>query len=295
MPMKSRTPLPIDSADDTRQMDWWRVTGLVCMAMLIVAFPLYNYGEPVRRKAAQAEMERENVLIGRTMFAQHCAACHGVEARGGRGAPTLAAREFLGSVTDKQLHWLISGGVPGTIMSPYDMDLGGPFTAQQITRLASYVRSLEPGAPSVTGWFKGTPAPPRAVTAPERRGDDDRNGRKDESRADRSSESTRGGGDTRRSVDGTAPGEVARVNASVVFAARCSACHGAAGEGTTIAPALRPMRPAIASQPEMAFDRIARGVPGTTMAAFSAQHGGPLDETTIRALVAWLQTGSAPR
>jgi mono/diheme cytochrome c family protein len=284
----------MDSPDDTRQLDWWRVAGLVCMAMLIVAFPLYNRGEPMRRKAAQAAMERENIDIGRAMFAQHCAACHGSEARGGRGAPTLAAREFLGSVTDKQLHWLISGGVPGTIMSAYDLDLGGPFTAQQITRLAAYVRSLEPDAPSVQGWFKGAPAPPRAM-ARTRRGGDDHPERHDESRDDRLTGSAGGGSDTRRSAAGTAPGEVARGNAAAVYAARCSACHGAAGEGSTIAPALRPMRAAIAAQPEQAFDRIARGVPGTSMAAFSAQHGGPLDETMIRALVAWLREGSAPR
>jgi len=98
-----------------------------------------------------------------------------------------------------------------------------------------------------------------------------------------------------RSASGTAPGEVARVNATRVFAMRCSACHGANGEGSTIAPAVRPMRVALASKPEEAFDRIARGVPGTSMAAFSGQHGGPIDETTIRALVAWMREGSAPR
>ncbi len=280
-------------------MDWWRVAGLVCMAVLIVAFPLYNHGEPVRRKEAQAAMADENVSIGRTMFAQHCASCHGAEAGGGRGAPTLAAKEFLGSVTDKQLHWLISGGVPGTIMSAYDLDLGGPFTAQQITRLAAYVRSLEPGAPSVQGWFKGTPAPPRAMAAAERRDDDDDDGDDDDDKRDASrgvsGATARPDDAIPRSVSGTAPGEVARVNATRVFATRCSACHGANGEGSTIAPAVRPMRAALASKPEEAFDRIARGVPGTSMAAFSGQHGGPLDETTIRALVAWMREGSAPR
>jgi mono/diheme cytochrome c family protein len=289
-----RTPRPLDSPDDVRQLDRWYLVGLVCMLALIVAFPLYNAGEPSRRADAQKEMAESNVSIGRTMFAQHCSSCHGDEARGGRGAPTLAAREFLGSVTDKQLHWLISGGIPGTIMSAYDIDLGGPFTAQEIARLAAYLRSMEPGAPSVQGWFKGNPAPPRrresgddhgrgAGTTPDDRGKRDDRDERDDGRGAR-----RDG----QSPDSAESADVARVNVMEVYATRCSACHGAQGEGSAIAPSVRPLRAALVARPEQVNVIVARGVAGTSMAAFATKHGGPLDETTIRALVAWMREGA---
>lgn len=287
MPAPRRTPRPLDSPEDARQLDRWYVAGLLCMFALIVAFPVYNHGEPARRADAQAKMNAENVDIGRTMFAQHCAACHGAEARGGRVAPTLAAREFLGSVTDKQLHWLISGGIPGSIMSAYDIDLGGPFTAQEISRLAAYVRSLEPGAPSVQGWYKGNPAPARRQT-PHDVDERDRDGKSpnDEHRD----------GDKRmeRGPDSAESADVSRVNVAAVFATRCAACHGAEGKGSAIAPSVRPVRATLAERPEQLFTIVARGVPGTAMAAFARTHGGPLDETTVRALVAWMLRTAAP-
>ncbi len=135
------------------------------MLILIVAFPLYKYGEPARRERTQDAMREENIAIGGAMFAQHCAACHGDNASGGRGFPTLGSKEFLASVSDKQLQWLISGGVPGSAMTAYDMDLGGPFTAQEILRIVTYLRSLEKDAPSVPGWYKGAPATSTAVSA----------------------------------------------------------------------------------------------------------------------------------
>jgi mono/diheme cytochrome c family protein len=150
-------PKRLDTPDDERSLDRHYLLGLVCMAVLILAFPIYKTSEPRRRARTTDAMRQENVALGAKMFAQHCSACHGDQARGGRGKPTLASRQFLGSVSDQQLHWLISGGVPGTAMSPYDMDLGGPFTPQEIARLVAYLRSLEPNAPSVPGWFGGEP------------------------------------------------------------------------------------------------------------------------------------------
>ncbi len=290
MPALRRTPRQLDTPDEVRRLDRWYIVGLCCMAALVIAFPLYNRGEPARRAAAQAEMANTNVALGGDMFAQHCAACHGDGARGGRTAPTLAAREFLGSVSDKQLHWLIRGGVPGSAMTAYDIDIGGPFTAQEITRLTAYLRSLEPGAPSVQGWFKGAAAPPPAAQPR-------RDATRDEKRDDRRDHA---GAGLRRGDDEHGPGQpdsaeadaVAQVKVVEVYAARCAACHGARGEGTAIAPSVRPMRAPLAQQAEQAFVIISRGVPGTAMAPFAKTHNGPLDETSIRALVKWMREGT---
>jgi mono/diheme cytochrome c family protein len=129
--------------------------GLVCMALLIVAFPIYRLGEPARRRASLVAVEKESVALGAEAFGRNCAGCHGQNAGGGSVAPTLGSREFLSTVSDQQLYWLISGGIPGTAMSAYHLDLGGPFTPQEIDRIVRYLRSLEAGAPSVPNWRTG--------------------------------------------------------------------------------------------------------------------------------------------
>lgn len=148
-------PPPLDAPADARALDRWYLLGLACMAVLVLGFPLYRWGEPTRREAARKAMIAENVALGREAFARHCAACHGDEGRGGRGMPTLASREFLGAATDGQLFSLVANGVPGTPMTAFDMELGGPFTRQEIERVVAYLRSLEARAPSVPGWRTG--------------------------------------------------------------------------------------------------------------------------------------------
>jgi len=268
------TPRPLDTPEQERALDRYYMVGLACMFALIVAFPIYKLGEPTRRAAALEAMRAENIAIGATMFAQHCASCHGDDARGDRGFPTLAAKEFLSSVSDKQLQWLVSGGVPGSAMVAYDLDLGGPFTAQEVSRVVTYLRSLEEGAPSVPGWYRGEAAPARAVATV----------------------------DTSTSEDAAAPAavaglptdsvlvrEVAAAETERVYASRCAACHGASGEGTPIAPAVRPLSAALQANPDSVYALIARGVAGTAMMPFAKERGGQLEGTTIRALAAWLR------
>lgn len=294
-PRGRAAPRPLDSPEEARSLDRYYMIGLACMALLIVAFPLYKLGEPARREATRAAMHAENVALGRELFAQHCAACHGDEGRGGRGFPTLGAREFLESVSDRQLHWLVSGGVPGSAMVAYDLDLGGPFTAQEITRVVTYLRTLEEGAPSVPGWYKGAPAPPRATTTTDTRAADSTRAGDDEPEAaeqavaSAASAAVPGGPAVPALRDSVAEAESQRV-----YASYCVACHGPQGEGTAIGPQVRPLRGALASHPDSAYAIIARGVAGTAMMAFAKERGGQLDATTIRALVAWLRPPGAP-
>ena len=281
-PTRGRPALrPLDTPEESRSLDRYYMVGLACMLVLVVAFPLYKLGEPARREATRESMHAENVALGRELFAQHCAACHGDEARGGRGFPTLGAREFLESVSDKQLHWLVSGGVPGSAMVAYDLDLGGPFTAQEITRVVSYLRSLEAGAPSVPGWYKGAPAPPRQVTV-------DPGAMRDSAPA--VDETTRPDADDDAVAPSGAVTDVVVQDAARTFQSHCIACHGARGEGTAIGPAIRPLRADLASRPDSAYALIARGVAGTAMMAFAKERGGVLDATTIRALVEYLRS-----
>lgn len=272
------TPRPLDTPEQERALDRYYMVGLACMFALIVAFPIYKLGEPARRAHTLEAMREENVTLGATMFAQHCASCHGDDARGGRGFPTLGAKEFLTSVSDTQLQWLISGGIPGSAMVAYDLDLGGPFTAQEISRVVTYLRSLEEGAPSVPGWYRGEEAPPRAMVVA------DSLGAAEAASAVAASPVAASG----VPADSVAVREVADAETERVYASRCAACHGVSGEGTPIAPAVRPLSAALQANPDSVYTIIARGVAGTAMMPFAKERGGALDGTTVRALAAWL-------
>ena len=133
----------------------WMTWGLVLMAIMVAAFPIYRITEPNRRAEAAQSRETELATQGGQLFDLTCAACHGKDGRGGLNAPTLNAQEFLQFATDEQIMSLTATGVPGSEMSPYSLDFGGPFTQEQIVALTTYLRSLEDDAPSVPGWRDG--------------------------------------------------------------------------------------------------------------------------------------------
>lgn len=282
------TPIPLDRPEEERSLERYLMTGLVLMIGLIVAFPLYRASEPERRAHALKTMTQENIALGQEAYSLHCAGCHGDTARGGRGMPTLRSKEFLGSVSDDQIKWLIAGGIPGTTMSAYDLDLGGPFTTQETLRVVAYLRSLEENAPSVPSWRQGTLAevvvpPPTeaAVIAPPEDGP---------------SPSSTPPSPPAPSLP-TAPPPMAsrptaseqdRPNAAARFAMFCVACHGADGKGTPIGPAIRPPTPTLADDLEALIAVIARGRPGTAMPGFAKHAGGPLDAEQVSELAGWL-------
>src|SRR6266702_7056123 len=74
------------------------------------------------------------IEAGRTLFANGCAACHGVDGRGGRG-PNLRERVFWHPVDDETLFKAIQKGLPGG-MPPANLP------DDQTWQVVAYVRSL---------------------------------------------------------------------------------------------------------------------------------------------------------
>jgi mono/diheme cytochrome c family protein/uncharacterized cupredoxin-like copper-binding protein len=140
-----------------RSLDRYYTAGLVFMFVLLVAFPLYRLREPSLRSDAKTQQASEYQRIGDSLFNQSCASCHGKAATGG-SAPTLNSKQFFSATTDAQAALIITGGVPGSDMSAWSQDFGGPLTAEQIRQLVTYLRSLEAKAPDVPDWRKGTKA-----------------------------------------------------------------------------------------------------------------------------------------
>jgi len=158
MPKKPE-PKHFEPAWLERSLDRYYTAGIVFMFVLVVSFPLYRILEPDLRAKAKTEQDSEYKRTGYTLFNQGCASCHGTNATGG-SAPTLNSKQFLSASTDSQTALIIAAGMPGTAMSAWSQDHGGPLTDQQIRQLVTYLRSLEPNAPSIPAWRTGASATP---------------------------------------------------------------------------------------------------------------------------------------
>jgi len=139
--------------DDELQRSTNRVMaiGAVLLFAMVLVFPLYRWYEPTSRTDARAEQQSSLARSGEALWSLNCASCHGLNGEGGIG-PALNSEQFLTSSTDDQFQLLVSVGVPGTQMSAYSQDFGGPLTSEQIKALSLYVRSWEETAPDRPDW-----------------------------------------------------------------------------------------------------------------------------------------------
>jgi mono/diheme cytochrome c family protein len=154
MPRDRATPPPFEPAELERSLDRYLIAGLVFMVVLIVGFVAYRAREPSLRKDATVAQQISYRDIGTKLFSNNCSSCHGKGAVGG-SAPVLYAKEFLKGSSDGQIMSLIAGGVPGTDMPAWGLEFGGTLTDEQVRQLTTYLRSLEPTAPSVPNWRSG--------------------------------------------------------------------------------------------------------------------------------------------
>ena len=142
----------------------------------------------------------------------------------------------------------IESGVPGSPMVAWGQQKGGPLTAADIDALVAYILSWQ------TGGFPAipptaTPHPRPVLTAvPDVAGDPN--------------------------------------NGAIVYDQNCAVCHGPNGEGR-IGATLSKDWPAL--RPDLSMKTtISNGIPGSPMPAWSQDNGGPLAETEINNVVAFL-------
>src|SRR5271170_3887319 len=79
---------------------------------------------------------------GRKVFNDHCAGCHGADARGSGKGPGLAGNPHLTGDSMEQLRSVIQRGFPASGMPAFDLP------ADEADAVASYVRSLNAGVPA---------------------------------------------------------------------------------------------------------------------------------------------------
>lgn len=145
--MAERPPDPALEAETNEWMKW----GLAIMVVMVLIFPVYRIYEPGSRADARAVQEASLVAQGADIYNLNCSSCHGVMGEGGIG-PALNAKEFLTSAEDGQIISLIAVGVPGSQMSAYSLDFGGPLTSEQIEAITTFLRSWEEDAPEFPNW-----------------------------------------------------------------------------------------------------------------------------------------------
>ena len=160
MPRDRPEPPPFEAEWLARSLNRYLAWGLVFMLLLLAGFVAYRVREPGLRRDATRAQTASYTDIGTQLFAVNCAQCHGKDASGGGSAPTLDSTQFLKSTSDDQIFALVSGGVSGTAMPAWSLDYGGTLTGEQVRQLITYLRSLEPRAPSVPAWRTSAKARP---------------------------------------------------------------------------------------------------------------------------------------
>lgn len=118
------------------------VKDVVVYLRMFESEPTTRHRRVERNPAAAAE--------GRTLYAQNCAACHGLNGKGVRDArggyaPSLNNPEFLAAADDGFLLATIAIGRPNTQMRPFSKAAGGvaDLSAAEIRRIVAYIRSWE--------------------------------------------------------------------------------------------------------------------------------------------------------
>ena len=129
----------------------WMAAGAVLLILMALVFPFYRWYEPDARDEARDEQLAGLAEKGEGVWEFNCASCHGLNGEGGIG-PALNSEQYLQSASDDQTRGLVAVGIPGSQMSAYSLDYGGPLTSEQIKAVTTFIRSWEPDAPDVPDW-----------------------------------------------------------------------------------------------------------------------------------------------
>ena len=81
------------------------------------------------------------MAVGERLFANHCAACHGADARGSKGFPNLTDADWLWGGSPERINETITHGRQG-LMPPMAAAVG---TTEEVRNVASYVLTLSGG------------------------------------------------------------------------------------------------------------------------------------------------------
>ena len=162
----NRRPYYDDEDLEGKRLERVQLLGLVFLAILTVALPLYWVLEPGRQEGAQFGYEKRFVKWGSKLFAPtaeggfNCAGCHGgMKATGGVAAYAItdpktsevksvswkapALNTVMYRYSAEEVTFILNYGRPFSPMSAWGTVGGGPLNEQSIQTLVDYIKSIQ--------------------------------------------------------------------------------------------------------------------------------------------------------
>jgi mono/diheme cytochrome c family protein len=162
----NRRPYYDDEELEGRRLELVQFVGMLLLVVIVVGLPLYWVFEPSRQAGAEEAAEARLVGWGGELFAPtadggfNCAGCHGgMNAAGGSAEYALtddatgevrvvnwtapALNTALYRFSPEEVAYIITYGRPGTPMSAWGIDGGGPMNDQQVDSLVAYIGSIQ--------------------------------------------------------------------------------------------------------------------------------------------------------
>lgn len=221
----------------------WSLIGLIATAILALALPVYAFNEANRMETAQATLLAESVAHGQVIYAENCVVCHGTDGQGISAYPGLN-NAGVQEMDYDTIFKVIERGRYDTAMAAWGVNEGGVLNDMQLNQVIAMIQQGDWSATAETVTQLGL-EPPTVI-------------------------SVEISADTLATLSSLPHGEVL-AQALPLYAANCAGCHGANGEGTSLAPALNDVNDdTLRSQntDEQLARTISNGVPGTLMAGW---------------------------
>jgi cbb3-type cytochrome c oxidase subunit III len=244
----------------TRQMRWLALLGTL---MIAAALGLAAAREPGRQTAAAASLHAALLAEGTDLYAYNCAACHGASGEGIAAYPPLTTAASMDTQT---LVSIVERGRYNTAMAAFGVDEGGILTRMEVESLAVMLQADTWDTVAARVADLGL-TPPQIVAA--------------EVPAET------------LALVAALPDGGALAAGLTVYAENCAACHGANGEGSTLAPALNSdeLRARLSAADIARI--VQQGVPGTLMSAWASALDTTQQQAVVTLVSRWAEVNNA--
>lgn len=162
----NRRPYYSDEELEGKRLELVQFVGVLLLAVIVIGLPLYWVFEPDRQAGAVAQKQATMAGWGAALFETtenggfNCAGCHGTMQATGGSAPGTVTDPRTGEVRSvdfiapalntvfykfdrDEVEYIINYGRPGTPMSAWGLEGGGPLNEQQVETLLIYLETIQ--------------------------------------------------------------------------------------------------------------------------------------------------------
>ena len=234
---------------------------VLAASLIVIALGLYILLEPTRLTQANVDLLDTQIADGQIVYAENCAVCHNAAGEGIASNPALNT-VGLQQIDYDTLYKTIARGRYNTAMPAWSVTDGGPLNVAAIEAVIALIQHGDWQQTQLVVADLGlAPRVPMSVTVPI----------------------------TTLQQIALLPDGEALASAVQTYAANCVACHGANGEGTSLAPALND--PVIRAErtADQLNKTISLGSPGTLMAGWNQRLSAEEIDQLVKLVQRWDQ------